>query len=311
VNTLTRFGAALAAASLAVVLSACAPLESGDGPAAPATEAPSLDRPAALADVPDLELLAPGATDAGGSPVFSWAAVEGATTYRLAVVRADGPVWAWDGQETEVRFGGFADEPDAGAGVLRLGAAAWWSVTAYDADDTLLAASGLRAVSPDGAAPDPLATAADADAAASEAPKPALDSACGLYSDDEAREFLEGELREPGHGGIDDDGLGLSCSWERADDEFLTLDVTVRPEASREKWDEYLESMLEYDPELQHSFPDLGDASYLTEDWGGTRLEVMYGDVLVIVRSGWTGGAGPASMDIARLLFERYEDALG
>jgi hypothetical protein len=258
------------------LLTGCAPAATDT-----ATDAPTASRPAVLGDYPQVELTAPAATDAGTSPVFAWLPVGDAVRYQLSVVASDGPVWAWSGETTEVRFGGYADEPASGAGAIRLRSAAWWSVTAYAADGALLAVSDLRAVAPDAAAPAPLPHAAAGDDPSSPAVEP-LESACPLFSDDEVEEFLE--------------------------DEFLTFDISVRPGVRRETWDESMETMLEFDPELPHAFEDLGDDSYMDADWGGTRLALIDGDVYLSVRSGFTQGAEEATIAVARLVLERYRE---
>jgi len=283
------------------LLTGCAPATTDT-----VTDAPTASRPAVLADYPQVELTAPAATDAGTSPVFAWLPVAGAVRYQLSVVASDGPVWAWSGETTEVRFGGYADEPASGAGAIRLRSAAWWSVTAYAADGALLAVSDLRAVAPDAAAPAPLPHAAAGDDPSPPAVEP-LESACPLFSDDEVEEFLEGEPAAPGEGSLEGNGT-LSCSWVRADDEFLTFDISVRPGVRRETWDESMETMLEFDPELPHAFEDLGDDSYMDADWGGTRLALIDGDVYLSVRSGFTQGAEEATIAVARLVLERYRE---
>lgn len=272
---------------------------------AAATTAP---RPAALADYPELALSAPATTGAGTSPVFAWDAVDDAAAYRLAVVTADGPVWAWSGAETTVVFGGYAEVPAEGVGALRLTSAAWWSVAAFDADGVLLAVSGHRAVAPDDATPAPLTgDARTAGSGGPAAPAP-LDSACDLFTDAEAEAFLEGPLAGAGDGGVEADGRTLFCSWQRADDEFLTLDLSIQPGVLRETWDESMASMLEFDPSMPHALEGVGDDSYLNVDWGGTRLALIADDVYLSVRSGFTGGAEDASIALATELLARYQE---
>ncbi len=280
-------------------------LLAGCAPADASVDAPTMARPQALADYPSMTLVAPAAADAGTSPTFAWQAVPDAADYRLSVVAADGPVWAWSGTATEVVFGGYEAAPATGVGALRLTRAAWWSVAAYAADGALLAVSDLRAVSPDATMPAPLAAAPPGEAAPQPAP---LDSACPLYSDAEAEEFLEGELAGPGRGGVEADGATLSCSWVRADDEFLTLDISVKPGVSRASWDESMEAMLEFDPDLTHGLDGLGDDSYVDAGWSGTRLALIDGDVYLSVRSGFTDGAEDVTIEAAQLILERYRE---
>ena len=95
-----------------------------------------------------VELVAPGEDDAGETPTFEWEPVEGASTYRLVVLNAQGQAtWAWEGAETSVPLGGVADRPEGSEGpVLTPGSS--WSVAALDAEGHVLAASELRPVSP-------------------------------------------------------------------------------------------------------------------------------------------------------------------
>lgn len=171
---------ALLAAALA--LSSCSGSGSGDpgdsespqtndGPAAESTEAistdvtsPSLDTvstealveaPAplnegvALADgVPLVELLGPPASGAGRAPLFSWTEIEGAASYRLAVLGPDGPTWAWAGTDTQVYLGGLSfEQPPGWTGpVIEQGSC--WSVVARSADGHVIAVSRYQPVSP-------------------------------------------------------------------------------------------------------------------------------------------------------------------
>ncbi|MFS0892677.1 hypothetical protein [Microbacterium sp. 179-I 3D3 NHS] len=295
-NTRRRLAFLAATASLLALLTACA---------AENDEAPTAPRDPSLAEYAAVALTSPASMNAGTSPTFEWNAVDGATEYRLSVVTADGPVWGWTGESTSVRYGGYDSSPAHGVGALRLTTAAWWSVAAFDADGALLAVSDHRAVAPDAAAPAPL----DGGGGAGQDEAPAsLVSACELLGDEEAEAFLEGPLAAPGEGGIEANGVELYCSWHRADDEQLTLDIAIKPGVARDSWDESMEIMLESDPDLPHAFDDLGDDSYLEADWGGTRLALIAGDVYLSVRSGFTGGAEQATIDLARELLARYEE---
>lgn len=292
--------AALLLALAVALLAGC----SGSEPAA----APTQPRAAALDGYASVTLTAPAATDAGPSPSFAWKPVDGAAEYRLAVVGADGPVWAWAGPETTVLFGAYADAPAEGVGALRLQTAAWWSVAAFDADGALLAISDHRAVAPDASVPAPWADESrGAEEASAEASAP-LASACDLFTDAEAEAFLGGALAGAGEGGVESDGVTLYCSWVRADDELLTLDLSIEPGVLRESWDESLATMLEYDPTMPHAFEGVGDDSYLEADWGGTRLALIADDVYLSVRSGFTGGAEDATIALATELLGRYQE---
>ncbi len=95
-----------------------------------------------------VQLVAPEEQGAGETPTFEWEPVEGASTYRLVVLNAEGQAtWAWEGAETSVPLGGVADRPEGSEGpVLTPGSS--WSVAALDAEGHVLAASELRPVSP-------------------------------------------------------------------------------------------------------------------------------------------------------------------
>jgi len=104
----------------------------------------TLARPAVFSALALVELVAPGRSNAGNAPTFTWKPLSGAGAYRLAVLAPDGPSWSWTGADTSVRYGGVAEGVPGPA----LNPGSWWSVAALDADDTVIAMSELRAVSP-------------------------------------------------------------------------------------------------------------------------------------------------------------------
>jgi hypothetical protein len=118
---------------------------------APSTQGVSSDQPGEPLDLglAPLTLLSPATTGAGQRPAFRWQAVEGATSYALAVVTtADEPLWAWQGAPTEVILGGWSTPPPAEAfGPLLLGEATWF-VVAFDAAGVPIANSVVRPVAP-------------------------------------------------------------------------------------------------------------------------------------------------------------------
>jgi hypothetical protein len=63
-------------------------------------------------------------------------------------VGPDGPLWAWQGGETEIYLGGLPIERPAGMGGPVLTAGSCWSVFAFDTDGHVVASSGLLPVSP-------------------------------------------------------------------------------------------------------------------------------------------------------------------
>ena len=114
-------------------------------------EEESIDQPGEPLDLglAPVTLLSPATTGAGQRPQFTWVAVDGATSYALAVVTtADEPLWAWQGVATEVILGGWSTPPPAEAfGPLLLGEATWF-VVAFDAAGVPIANSVIRPVAP-------------------------------------------------------------------------------------------------------------------------------------------------------------------
>jgi hypothetical protein len=114
-----------------------------DAPPAPPTGPPLIE------DFPRIEVMAPPQSDAGEVPMFRWEPVAGAVQYELVVMGPELPIWAWQGDATEVWLGGLSVErpPEMAGPVIVAGTC--WSVIARDADDAITAASDLLAVSPD------------------------------------------------------------------------------------------------------------------------------------------------------------------
>jgi hypothetical protein len=81
--------------------------------------------------------------------VFEWQPVEGAVTYRLWVLNAEGePIWAWEGEDTSVRLGGLEEERPEGHPGPVITPGSTWTVSALDADGHALALSPRRPVTP-------------------------------------------------------------------------------------------------------------------------------------------------------------------
>jgi hypothetical protein len=122
----------------------------GEAPAPSTTvpeSAPLVGTPLAQ-DLPTLAVFAPTEGGAGEAPEFRWEAVEGAVRYSLAVRGPDGPLWGWQGEETQIYFGGLPFErPPGWAGPVLL-AGSCWSVVARDTDGHVIAASAILPVSP-------------------------------------------------------------------------------------------------------------------------------------------------------------------
>jgi hypothetical protein len=118
-------------------------------PAVEVSEAPVGGGAMLIGGVETVEVLAPPATGAGPVPVFRWSRVEGAARYDLVVVGPQGPIWAWQGEETEVALGGLASERPEGLGGPILETGSCWSVVALDNHGHVIAASPLLSISPD------------------------------------------------------------------------------------------------------------------------------------------------------------------
>jgi Tol biopolymer transport system component len=130
----------------------------GSGAPAAELDEPGVERhaPSALAAAPSKGLkkvvvLGPPERNAGKTPVFAWKPVRGASTYQLVVLAPDGPLWAWQGEQTKVRLGGLPGKPPPGLSGPILVAGSCWSVAALDDAGHVVAASDLRRASPNGA----------------------------------------------------------------------------------------------------------------------------------------------------------------
>lgn len=183
-----------------------------------------------------LTLLGPLEAEIGSVPRFEWSSLEGAATYRLVVLGADGPIWAWQGEQTSVNLGGLTGErPEAMPGpVVEAGTS--WSVAAMDAFGTIIDVVGPIEISPSDSSS---ATPTDTPTSAAVATAADLPDPCDLVPQESVDEIFgrpgpQGEGREsPGPGGI---AAGRSCSWSQGlpnfnvsvflDPRFLTpLDV--------------------------------------------------------------------------------------
>jgi len=103
-----------------------------------------------VAGIKKITVLGPPERNAGQTPMFSWKPAPGASTYQVVVLAPDGPLWAWQGEETKVRLGGLPTKPPAGTSGPVLVAGSCWSVTALDEAGHVVAASSLRPASPNG-----------------------------------------------------------------------------------------------------------------------------------------------------------------
>lgn len=145
----------LATAILGVALAAAAcssSEESGDGRAELAGggggggAAPSGEP--LVEGLPVVEVLAPPESGAGEVPLFRWEPVAGASRYIVAVLGPDGPLWGWQGEETEVYLGGLPFERPPGMAGPVIVARTCWSVLARGAAGHVIAVSDFLPVSP-------------------------------------------------------------------------------------------------------------------------------------------------------------------
>lgn len=82
----------------------------------------------------------------GSNPLLTWAPVDGATLYRVAVLDPDGDAyWAWSGADTSVFLGGNVQATTVGARVF---GEMTWRVAAFDAEGNPLAISEPSALTP-------------------------------------------------------------------------------------------------------------------------------------------------------------------
>ena len=100
-------------------------------------------------DADPIELRTSGA-EGGPWPVLEWETIDGAESYGVTLYAASGDVyWRWRGPDTEVRVGGFPEEPEPDAALApRVEEGMTWDVVARDDDGSVIAQSGERPISP-------------------------------------------------------------------------------------------------------------------------------------------------------------------
>lgn len=123
-------GLALALASLAGCSGPAAPTDPAASPAA--SEAAPADATLRAAFDGDIAVSA----GSGARPALTWPEVEGAALYRVTIVQADGPAWAWSGMEPTVVPGGGAAGREGPGFALTSPATAY--VAAFDAEGGVL-----------------------------------------------------------------------------------------------------------------------------------------------------------------------------
>lgn len=298
------------AAFAVLTFSACA----GSGPAAPADSVGGGDgaaaapdpaeiviaRPAFLGDLARVELLDPPTTGAGPAPVFRWAAVDGAATYRLSVLGPDGPRWGWEGPDTAIRYGA-VDEGQRGPAIVP---GSWWTVAAIDAVGDVLAASDLRPASPtDDRGPAPVWLPGAAPIAEAPAEVPAADPAegdaaggpvttetvkpCVLLSTEQIVAAIGGQWSEPEES-LYPGGKGGSCSWTYGTSALgggLSISISKVEAYNPAGWNG------ESDPLLD----GIGEQAYLTRSGMDRKVGFTRGGVSVLL-----------SFDYGEIDFEAY-----
>ena len=133
--------------------------EEADGVASTAEEADGVASTAVGADVAPsglplveglaaINVLGPPESGAGEVPLFRWEPVAGASRYDVGVLGPDGPLWAWQGEVTEIYLGGLPLERPPGLAGPVIEAGSCWSVIARGADGHVIAVSEFLPVSP-------------------------------------------------------------------------------------------------------------------------------------------------------------------
>jgi len=129
-----------------------APSDDGEAPepeeAAPVTEVEETAPRFAFPDATAIELTTPGAGE-GAWPVLEWDPVDDAATYSVTLYASSGEAyWRWRGETTQVRVGGFPEQPPEGSSLgPKVHEAMTWEVIARDANGSVIAQSGERPIS--------------------------------------------------------------------------------------------------------------------------------------------------------------------
>lgn len=257
-------------------------------------EVVTLPRPAVFADLAEVELIAPGSANAGAAPTFTWKAVSGASAYRLSVLAADGPTWAWTGDATSIRYGGV----DEGVPGPALRAGSWWSVAAFGADDIAIAMSELRAVSPGAdVGPSPEWTAVKPSTGEpSPSPDPGAGSMgeriCGLLAADEITGLIRGTWGA-GAGETYPTGKTGRCEWTSANGTRFTISVLGADSHDPEGWD------------ADGEVADLGSKAYYAKSFWDYRIGFVSGDYSVTLVIDYVKVDQTGFADLARLVENR------
>jgi hypothetical protein len=257
--------------------------------------------PSALESLPTVELTEPGSSAVGETPRFGWRPVEGAAEYRLVVTDATGPVWAWQGPETTVRFGG-VDDPQPGYIGIRLLDPGWWSVAALDGDGRVMAVSVRRSVSPDERTPgDP----ASGDRPAAPSPEedgpidPTTVDPCTVLDLDEVAAAL-GASVHPGELSTGAGGAYRSCTWVSTVDERDEVQLAINNDPASYNPSGWTRGEIV-------TVDGLGDDSFLVTDFG-VRVGFLRSGVAVTVVALVHRDTAPTWVELARTVDVRLVD---
>jgi hypothetical protein len=266
--------------------------------------AATLERPETFSALPEITLLSPSPTGAGPVPVFSWRPVDGAASYRISVLGQQGPIWAWLGDNTEVRMGGLDAEPAPGAGGILLTEPAYWTVAALTEDGRVIALSGLSPVSPDDNPTSWVPGAVTEAPEQSPAPTPKAEeefSACGLLTTEELSLYLE---TEPTVGEAETlaDGQYYGCEWQIPDDELSYVSIEIY--TGDQHWNPTGWAGPDYE-----TVEGLGEDSFAYLDWGGWRVGILRDGRTIYL----TTGLGPTkevqTLELARQIDTRLQES--
>lgn len=286
----------LGLATVALVVAACGsdsgePPEGSGGNGSGSGDIFTLPRPALFADLPKVELVAPGRANAGAAPTFEWEAVSGAEAYRLFVLAPDGPTWAWTGEGTSVRYGGV----EAGVPGPALMAGSWWSVAALDTDDGVIAMSELRAVSPDAdLGPEPQWTSVrPTTSEPTEEPGSGGgtmgEQICDLVSADEITGLIKGSWGA-GSGETYPSGTTGRCDWTSENGSELSISLLGADSYDPEGWD------------ADGEVTDLGSEAYWAKSVWDYRIGFVTDEVSVTLVIDYTKVDREGFADLARLV---------
>jgi hypothetical protein len=136
--------------ALGLLMTGCAAGGSTEQPASdPDTESVgSGESTGSVRDILGEVALLTGESGLGEKPLLQWSDVDGAVEYSVVVRDENGQVyWSWRGAETEVPFGGGADDGQPGQNAYLHGMMSW-TVVAYDITQLPIAISSQGNLTP-------------------------------------------------------------------------------------------------------------------------------------------------------------------